>query len=66
MNKKRLKISVYAIMKDEEQFFDRWIESMWDNGEGQMRFVFLIPGRKMVGKRHYMLPLVNLRCRQIT
>lgn len=34
MNKKRLKISVYAIMKDEEQFFDRWIESMWDNGEG--------------------------------
>lgn len=34
MDKKRLKVSVYAIMKDEGQFFDRWIESMWDNGNG--------------------------------
>ena len=46
MNKKRLKISVYAIMKDEEQFFDRWIESMWDNGEGADEICVLDTGSK--------------------
>ena len=46
MNKERLKISVYAIMKDEEQFFDRWIESMWDNGDGADEICILDTGSK--------------------
>ena len=46
MDKKGLKISVYAIMKDEEQFFDRWIESMWDNGEGADEICVLDTGSK--------------------
>lgn len=41
-----IKISVYAIMKDEEQFFDRWIESMWDNGEGADEICVLDTGSK--------------------
>ena len=41
-----IKVSVYAIMKDEEQFFDRWIESMWDNGEGADEICILDTGSK--------------------
>lgn len=32
--KRRLKISVYAIMKNEEQFYETWLSSMWDGGNG--------------------------------
>lgn len=46
MADKRLKISVYAIMKDEEQFFDRWIASMWDGGNGADEICVLDTGSK--------------------
>ena len=46
MDKRRLKVSVYAIMKDEEQFFERWIKAMWDNGEGADESCVLDTGSK--------------------
>ena len=46
MDKRRLKVSVYAIMKDEEQFFDRWIKSMWDSGNGADEICVLDTGSK--------------------
>lgn len=29
-----MKICVYAIMKNEQQFYEKWLRSMWDNGKG--------------------------------
>lgn len=43
---KPIKISVYAIMKDEEQFFDRWLSSMWDDGFGADEICVLDTGSK--------------------
>ena len=45
-DKRALKISVYAIMKDEEQFFDRWVASMWDEGNGADEICILDTGSK--------------------
>lgn len=41
-----IKVSVYAIMKDEEKFFDRWLSSMWDNGSGADEICILDTGSK--------------------
>lgn len=43
---KPIKISVYAIMKDEEQFFDRWLSSMWDDSFGADEICVLDTGSK--------------------
>lgn len=45
-DEKKIKISVYAIMKDEEQFFDRWVASMWDDGNGADEICVLDTGSK--------------------
>ena len=45
-NNKNIKISVYAIMKDEEQFYERWLSSMWDGGHGADEICVLDTGSK--------------------